>query len=184
MLEWDRHLESWIVTHRVAALDPLFRWLTDAGVMGAIWVALGAAVALVLRRVGPLVLVVTADVAAQLSTDAIKTVVPRARPRVDALVAVPHSHSFPSGHAASSVACAIVLASFVPRLRAPLYLLAALIAFSRLYVGVHYPLDVLGGALLGGVLGYALLGLETRLGGEARSGRRSGRRSRRRSSPA
>ena len=66
-----------------------------------------------------------------------------------ALVPVPHDHSFPSGHAATSFACATTLALAFPRLAVPLYVLAAAIAYSRVYVGVHYPLDVLGGAVLG-----------------------------------
>jgi undecaprenyl-diphosphatase len=66
------------------------------------------------------------------------------------------THSFPSGHATVAFACATVLALAVPRLRVPLFVLAALIAFSRVYVGVHYPFDVLAGAVLGVGLATAL----------------------------
>ena len=59
------------------------------------------------------------------------------------LVELPSTYSFPSGHATVSFACATVLALAVPRLRVPLFALAALISFSRVYVGVHYPFDVL-----------------------------------------
>ena len=69
---------------------------------------------------------------------------------------VPQDHSFPSGHAATSFACATVLALAFPRLAVPLYVLAAAIGFSRIYVGVHYPLDVLGGAVLGIAVAIAL----------------------------
>ena len=79
-------------------------------------------------------------------------------PEPDPLVRVPLDHSFPSGHAATSFACATVLAFAAPRLAVPLYLLAAAIAYSRVYVGVHYPIDVLGGAILGAAVGLALLG--------------------------
>jgi undecaprenyl-diphosphatase len=73
------------------------------------------------------------------------------------LVDVPVSDSFPSGHAASSFACAALLAWLTPLPKMPLFVLAALIAFSRVYVGVHYPLDVLGGAVLGLAVATALL---------------------------
>jgi undecaprenyl-diphosphatase len=155
MLGWDRHLESWIAGHRVSALDPVFRWLSYVGTWGLIWLVIAVVLALTRRRWQILLWVAFADLAAQLSTDAIKAIVHRDRPKVHTLVAEPHSHSFPSGHAASSFACAFVLASFSPRLSVPLYVLAALIAFSRAYVGVHFPLDIIGGALLGLLIGWA-----------------------------
>jgi len=72
------------------------------------------------------------------------------------LVPAPHDHSFPSGHAATSFAAATVLMFARPRL-APLWLLiAAAIGFSRVYVGVHYPLDIVGGAALGVAVATAL----------------------------
>jgi undecaprenyl-diphosphatase len=159
MLGWDRHLESWIAGHRLSVLDPVFRWLTYIGTWGAVWLVIAAVVAAVSRRWQVLLWVAVADLAAQLSTDLLKALIHRDRPHVHTLVAEPHSHSFPSGHAASSFACAVVLASFAPRLRWPLYALAALIAFSRAYVGVHFPLDVIGGAALGSLLGWAVLEL-------------------------
>src|SRR5581483_422329 len=88
-------------------------------------------------------------VVADLAADALKAVVDRRRPRVDHLVSLPGSSSLPSGHAATSFACALVLARLVPRLAAPLLVLAAAISYSRLYVGVHYPSDVVAGAVLG-----------------------------------
>jgi undecaprenyl-diphosphatase len=72
------------------------------------------------------------------------------RPRgTHPLVAVPHSASFPSGHTATAFAAATVLTALVPRAAAVWFVLAAAIAYSRLYVGVHFPLDVAGGVAVG-----------------------------------
>jgi undecaprenyl-diphosphatase len=99
--------------------------------------------------------------AADLLAYGIKAAVDRERPSAvyaepDPLVRAPHDHSFPSGHAATSFACATTLTFFAPRLAPAFFLLAAAIAWSRVYVGVHYPLDVLGGAALGVVVAIAL----------------------------
>ena len=72
------------------------------------------------------------------------------------LVRLPGNPSFPSGHSATSFACAYLLGWLTPLPKVPLYVLAALIASSRVYVGVHYPLDVIGGALVGLAVAIAL----------------------------
>lgn len=79
----------------------------------------------------------------------------RPRPRVgmdnlEALVRDPDKYSFPSAHAASSTAIAVGTALRAPAVGIPLAVLATLISFSRIYVGVHYPLDVAAGILVGG----------------------------------
>lgn len=159
MVRWDHRLESWIVDHRVAWLNHVARLLSAIGTDGAVWLVLGAVAALALRRWGPLLWVAAADLLAQLATLVIKTDFPRARPTVETIIVKPTTPSFPSGHAASSFACALVLGAYLPKLRLPLFVLAALIAASRAYVGVHFPLDVIGGALLGLLIGALLLAL-------------------------
>jgi len=76
-----------------------------------------------------------------------------ADPGIVALVPTPESASFPSGHTATAFAAAITAGAFYPRLRWPLLGLAALVGLSRIYLGVHYVLDVLAGAALGVAVG-------------------------------
>ena len=65
--------------------------------------------------------------------------------------------SFPSGHAANAFGAATVLAWFFPAVRVPLYLVAGLVAVSRVLRGSHFPTDVLAGAVLGVVIGSAVV---------------------------
>jgi undecaprenyl-diphosphatase len=154
-------------------------WLSRIGTWGAVWIALGVLVAVVLRRPRLVVAVVLADAAAQGLAGLLKTATgverpPRRYPDIHALVHVPHDGSFPSGHTTSSFACATVLAAAVPRASPALFLLALAIGFSRIYVGVHWPLDVVGGAVLGTAVGLGLIALP-RLGATRRRSARSRR---------
>jgi undecaprenyl-diphosphatase len=90
------------------------------------------------------------------------------------LVHAPTDGSFPSGHAATSFAAATVLTYAWPRWWPAFLLLALGIGFSRVYVGVHYPLDVVGGAVLGILVATALRWLVGALQ-SSRAARRSAR---------
>lgn len=78
-------------------------------------------------------------------------------------VKMPSSRSFPSGHTAAAVAFASGAGHVLPLAGAGLHTLAALVAYSRVHTGVHYPGDVLAGALIGAVLGDATVGALDRL---------------------
>ena len=124
----------------------------------------GAVLALLWRRPWFLVLLVAADLAADGLSLALRQWIGRVRPSLvypepRPLVPTPHTGSFPSGHSATAFACATVIAWGSPRLAVPAFVLAALVAWSRVYVGVHWPLDVLGGAALGVLVAIALLKL-------------------------
>jgi len=108
-------------------------------------------------------------VAASLASGALKDLAGRLRPpladdALSALVALPADASFPSGHATSAFAAAGVVAALHPRLRAPVIGLAALVAVSRVYLGVHYPSDVLAGAALGLAIAAVAVALGRRIG--------------------
>ena len=70
-------------------------------------------------------------------------------PGIRNLVAFPDVFSFPSGHTAGAILMAFLLSSGYPALAVPAFGLAALIGLSRIYNGIHYPSDVLAGAVLG-----------------------------------
>jgi membrane-associated phospholipid phosphatase len=77
-------------------------------------------------------------------------------------VAMPRSTSFPSGHSASAFAFATGVATADPRAGIPLYPVAALVAYSRVHSGVHYPGDVIVGAVTGSALAPIAIGLVDR----------------------
>jgi undecaprenyl-diphosphatase len=109
-------------------------------------------------------LVATTALSTNLVTSLLKHAVRRDRPPTvvldpEPLLEVPTTSSFPSGHTSISFACAYVISRLAPRLTVFVYTLAALIGFSRIYVGVHYPIDVLAGGVLGFVVAKALLTL-------------------------
>ncbi len=66
---------------------------------------------------------------------------------------MPSSTSFPSGHSAAAFAFAAGVGHVIPAAAVPLSAFAALVAYSRVHTGVHYPGDIVAGALVGTVLG-------------------------------
>jgi membrane-associated phospholipid phosphatase len=122
------------------------------GEHAAIWLALGGAGMALDRDRRPQWARATRSVAsAYLANQVLKFVVRRPRPQLrdlPPLISTPTELSFPSAHATSSFAGALAFTRMgLPA--GPLYLLAGALAVSRLYLGVHYPSDVIAGAALG-----------------------------------
>jgi membrane-associated phospholipid phosphatase len=137
-------------------------------VKGPLMVAAGWCADLRCKRAFPLVAVaatVSFFVASGINA-VIKELVDRHRPPrsmdLDALVALPGSPSFPSGHAMSAFAVAAAIAVLAPRTRWAVLGVAAAIAFSRVYLGVHFWIDVLAGAALGIAIGVGVAVLARR----------------------
>lgn len=148
-------------------LDKCMIAITSLGNAGIIWIVL--AIALLIypktRKTG-VILAAALIVDVILCNGILKNLVARTRPfdvntTVQLIVARPHDYSFPSGHTAASFAsvAALYMAGEKKGWKIAL-VVAILIAFSRLYLYVHYPTDVLGGIVFGiisGVLGYYIV---------------------------
>ena len=155
---------------RSAALTPVMEFITHLGDTAFIWIAM-AAVFFVFKRTRMTGLQVLAALLGSLLINnlILKNFIARVRPYevvggLALLIEKQPDWSFPSGHSASSFAAAPVIFLNHPRTGWPALVLAALIAFSRLYVGVHYPTDVLFGALSGILIGTAVFRLRARAG--------------------
>lgn len=95
----------------------------------------------------------------QISSSLLKNLIERIRPcnaleDVNLLVNCSRSFSFPSSHAVNNFAVAFYIYKLFPKLKWVLFISATLIALSRPYVGVHYPSDILIGAIVGMLIGY------------------------------
>jgi undecaprenyl-diphosphatase len=127
-----------------------------------VWIAVALVCALLWRRPLLLLSVLAAVVIADLSALGLRRAVGRVRPwgRYPGplpLGHVPKDPSFPSGHTTIAFAAATVLSYYRPRWTPAFFLLAVAIGFSRVYVGVHYPLDVIAGAVLGTLIALLML---------------------------
>ena len=164
MLAVDRHLMEVGEELRWTPLTGMFILLSAWWVKGPLFVAV-ALVRDVRKRVTP-VTAITVGIAVVLSdliATLLKHVVDRHRPPLDeALIPLPGSPSFPSGHATTAFAAAAVIAVLCPRLAKPAFALAAFVALSRVYLGVHFTLDIAVGAVLGTLIG-ALLAIGAKL---------------------
>lgn len=109
-------------------------------------------------RIAALLLIPAIAFSDQFNSSFLKHLVDRPRPcqvltNVHLLVSCGSGYSFPSSHAVNNFAGAIVLSYFLPRWTWAFFSFASIVAFSRIYVGVHFPSDVLAGAIIGMICG-------------------------------
>ena len=151
-------------------LTPIFRFITSLGDEGFIWIAI-AVFLLFIKKYRKVGLMVGVSLLGSLvfNNMILKNIVARPRPyrlleTLTILIAEPGEYSFPSGHTSSSFAAGVVLYLMLPKKYGiPAMILAFLIGISRLYVGVHYPTDVLGGMVMGALLAVGTVKIWTRV---------------------
>ena len=169
------NFELWILdfiqTLRFPILDQIMKGITFLGDKGLIWISLALLLCFFkkTRKIG--ILMITGLILNALICNVIlKPCIQRLRPftyyDVSLIVSEPKDYSFPSGHTSASFVCCSIF-YFLKRKEFPLLLiLALLISFSRLYLYVHFPTDVLAGILLGTLNGWLSLILYRKYKGE------------------
>jgi undecaprenyl-diphosphatase len=161
LVRWDVAINAWAHEHPTAAGLEFFRYVTLVGSPG-VWVIIALFAIWLLRR-GEHFLFwawIASNLGGGIVQLVLKGTVHRDRPQYAARYLHGQSYSFPSGHTMSAticwslmVVCAGLALSWHGRRRARLHVVSAtiilLVGFSRLYLGVHYPSDVLGGLIIG-----------------------------------
>ena len=148
-----------------AWLTPLMRAFTVAGKAGALWGVLAFLAFLITGFEAYNLLVPWAAVAVSwFVAEGAKYLFDRARPfisdtEIAPLVKTPSSSSFPSGHSATAAAGTLTLSVVYPAFAPALLLSGVLVALSRIYLGVHYPFDVLAGLFIGTATAAIILAL-------------------------
>ncbi len=136
-------------------MDSFMVFITTLGNKGLVWILISLLLMIKkeYRKIGLYALLALILVTV-LGEGILKNAIGRVRPFVgiegmELLIKEPRSFSFPSGHTAIAFVMASVLGHKIKRMRIPLYILASLIAFSRLYLFVHNPSDIVAGIILG-----------------------------------
>lgn len=158
------HAEIWVfdqINQLPDWLTPFFVWMTNIGTIGAVFIAGIIALIAKYRRIGLAILL--SGGFGWFIAHVLKDIVDRARPGGfidDAIIrysSLAAGNGFPSGHSSVAAACAMALALIVPRKYAIwLVLLVLSVGLSRVYLGVHLPLDVVSGWSIGIIVGYTV----------------------------
>jgi len=141
-------------------LDKLMVFITELGSGGLIWIVITIIMLLnkKTRKIG-ICSAISLVLSLLFCNILLKNIIARPRPcwideSIKLLVAVPDDYSFPSGHTSSSFSSAVSIFLYNKKSSVPFLMLACLISFSRLYLFVHFPTDVLAGLILGITLAF------------------------------
>lgn len=164
LLYWDGRILLWIQEYlRTPGWTAFFKTVTRLGNAGIFWILLVLVLLICQKTRGTGIRAgISLALSFVINNLFLKNIVARTRPYevvegLHRLIEKQSDYSFPSGHTASSFAVAVILYLELPKKYGiPLLILAVLISFSRLYLGVHYPSDVLAGALSGTLVAVAV----------------------------
>jgi membrane-associated phospholipid phosphatase len=155
-----------VASVRTPTLDRTMAASSEAANHSIVWFAIAGALAITGGRRGRTAArdgIAAIGMASAAVNLGLKPVATRRRPLRDEValaqdrwVRMPSSHSFPSGHTASAFAFATAVGQRVPSLWLPLRGLALLVGYSRIHTGVHYPGDVVAGAIVGSACGWTV----------------------------
>lgn len=156
----DIHILFFIQNHfKNSFLDKIMPLITKLGNVGIFWIALACFFILIkkYRKIG-IMIFISIFLCALTGNIILKPLVKRIRPFdlvhfTQLLISAPKDFSFPSGHTMASFASATVIISQNKKWGMYAFILAFLIGFSRLYLFVHFPSDVIMGAVIGCILG-------------------------------
>lgn len=167
MVDFFYSIDTWLLhfinnTLSNHLFDKFFPFITEVKNWYVAYIILFLVLLLKGGRIGKIasfaliILIITTD---QFSSFFLKNLFERVRPcnvftDLNVLVTCTESFSFPSSHAVNNFAVAMFFAKLFPKLKWAFFIVAILQAFSRPYVGVHYPSDILGGMLIGLFFGY------------------------------
>ena len=146
--------------HGIGWLNNIFKFITYLGDIGFVWLVMAFVLLFFKKtRKGAIIMIVSLAVGYVFNNLLLKLLFDRARPFtvneefkqfiLSLKMELPDGNSFPSGHAFSSFLCAMLLCFYNKKLGFITFPLAFLISLSRIYLCVHYPTDVLAGAVIG-----------------------------------
>lgn len=155
MNQFEASILLWIQENLRGALDGFWIFVTHLGDGGYFWIALAVAF-LIFKKTRPvgITMLLSLLINACMTNLTLKDFFGRIRPfnvnsEIVTLIKHPSSFSFPSGHTSGSFSAALVMFHMLPKkIGVPAVVLATMIGFSRMYVGVHYPTDILGGIVV------------------------------------
>ncbi len=153
----DILISNFFFNNQIEILNNFFSYITKLGDYGIIWITLSIILLLNKKtRIFGILCLITLLIEYTINDLVIKQLVMRPRPFIELnitpIITKPSGYSFPSGHAASSFSIATLFYLYKHKLKWPILILATLIAFSRIYLLVHYTSDVICGSILGFII--------------------------------